>query len=96
MLKTLFLTGVLAFGIVGLSACSDEQDNMTPQNNQLDADPEWSENPYGDESGEGADNPESTEEMNQNKDDDDLNETYPDEDPSGLEEATEQGISQQY
>ncbi|HAO23529.1 MULTISPECIES: hypothetical protein [unclassified Methylophaga] len=96
MLKTIMFTITFAFASIMLSGCSDEQEDRIGQDNELNADPEWSENPYGDEEGQDADNPQSTDEMNRNKDDDDLNEPYPDEDPAGLEEAAEQGISQQY
>ncbi len=89
----LFITVVTSF--IALPALADKLDK------DQQVDPEWSENPYGEEEGNDADNPESTGEINRKKDDDDLNDVEPDEidlesDPSGLEEATEQGIGQQY
>ena len=46
---------------------------------------------------EEIENPQSAEEINRNKDDSDLTETPPyDEEDSGLDEATEQGVGQQY
>lgn len=96
MFKTLLFTVSLAFASVILSGCSDEQDDRMGQNSELNADPEWSENPYGEEDGRDADNPQSADEINRNKDDDGLTESEPDKDPSGLDEATEQGVGQQY
>lgn len=97
MWKALFLTMTLAFSSVILSGCSEEQDNQMGQDSELDADPQWSENPYGDEDVEEIENPQSAEEINRNKDDNDLTEPPPyDEEESGLDEATEQGVGQQY
>lgn len=96
MWKALFLTMSLAFSSVMLSGCSDE-DNQMGQDSELDADPQWSENPYGDGDLEEIENPQSAEEINRNKGDDDLTEPPPyDEEESGLDEATEQGVGQQY
>lgn len=94
MWKALILTLTLAFTSVMLSGCSDEQNEQMGQDNELDADAEWSKNPY-DENADEAENPEPTEEINRQKDDNDLMESTPDEE-NGLDEATEQGVGQQY
>lgn len=90
MFKTIMFTATLAFTSVMLSGCSDEQDNQVGQ----DVNPEWSENPYDDD--RDVQNPEPTDEINRNQEGDQLNENNTDSDETGLDEATEQGISQQY
>ncbi|ODN65542.1 MULTISPECIES: hypothetical protein [Methylophaga] len=90
MFKTIVFTATLAFTSFMLSGCSDEQDNQVGQ----DVNPEWSENPYEDE--RAVQNPEPTDEINRNREGDQLNENNTDSDETGLDEATEQGIGQQY
>lgn len=96
MWKALFFTVTFTFASVMLSGCSDEQDNQMGQDAELDANPEWSKNPNAEEDAEEVENPQPTEEINRNKDDDDLIEPYPDDEGNGLDEATEQGVGQQY
>lgn len=92
MFKTIVFTATLAFTSVLLAGCSDEQDNQVGQ----DVNPEWSENPYEENEGRSVQNPEPTDEINRNREGDQLNENNADSDETGLEEATEQGIGQQY
>lgn len=92
MFKTIMFTAMLAFTSMMLSGCSDEQDNQTGQ----EVNPEWSENPYGDNDGRGVENPEPIDEINRNHEGDRLDETDTESDEMGLDEATDQGIGQQY
>lgn len=92
MFKTIVFTVSLAFISVMLSGCSDEQDNQVGQQ----VNPEWSEKPYGDDEGRGVENPEPTNEINRNPEGDGLDENNTDNDEMGLDEATDQGVGQQY
>lgn len=96
MWKAIFFTATLAVASVILPGCSDEQDNQMGQDTEFDTNPEWNENPYGQDNAEDMENPEPTGEINRNQDDDDLIEPYPDDEGNSLDEATEQGVGQQY